>query len=148
MARYVEVGVKIDAVISALDEAKAMKVQLEEELEQYKVDRTDAGAAIQETTGMREKVAVAFAKVSGDLQTNIAAMGQAYDLIKKGMGSSFLQTTAASAVRRLVVEMDLSPMDRGIMSSFLPQCEGYAPASGQIRGILSQIERDDGDGLG
>ena len=78
--------------------------------------------------------------MSGELQTNIAAMGKAYDLIKKGMGNSFLQTTEASAVRRLVVEMDLSPMDRGIMSSFLSQGAGYAPASGRITGILSQMK--------
>ena len=67
-------------------------------------------------------------------------MEKAYDLIKKGMGSSFLQTTAVSAVRRLVVEMDLSPGDRGIMSSFLSQGEGFAPASGQITGILMQMK--------
>ncbi len=53
------------------------------------------------------------------MQFNIAAMGEAYDLIKSCWGSSFLQTTAAVAVRKLVVEMDLFPMDRGIVSSFL-----------------------------
>ncbi len=88
---------------------------------------------------MREKGAIAFAKVSGDLQTSIAAMGKAYDLIKKGMGNSFLQTTAVLAARRLVVEMALSPMDKDIVSSFLSQGEGYAAASGQITGILSQM---------
>ncbi len=38
-------------VISTLDGAKAMKVQLEQEVEQHKVDRTDAGAVILEATG-------------------------------------------------------------------------------------------------
>ncbi len=41
-------------------------------------------------TPPREQVAVAFAKVSGELQLNIAEIGKAYDLIKKGMGSSYL----------------------------------------------------------
>ena len=118
----------------------AMKVQLEQELEQHKVDRTDAGAVILEATGQREKEAATFAKESGEMQTNIAAMGEAYDLIKDCMGSSFLQTTAVSAVRRLVVDMDLSPVDRDIMSSFLAQWEGYTPASGQVTGILSQMK--------
>ena len=36
--------------------------------------------------------------------------------------------------------MDLSPTDRDIMSSFLSQGEGYAPASGRITCILSQIK--------
>ncbi len=34
-------------VINELDEVKALKVQLEQEREQRKVDRTDAGAVIQ-----------------------------------------------------------------------------------------------------
>ena len=71
------------------------------------------------------------------MQTNLAAVGQAYDLIKHGRDSSFLKTAAASAVRRLVVELDLSPVDR---SSFLAQGEGYVLASGQITGILSQMK--------
>ena len=36
--------------------------------------------------------------------------------------------------------MDLSLADRGIMSSFLAQGEGYVPASGQITVILSQMK--------
>ena len=36
--------------------------------------------------------------------------------------------------------MDLSAVDRDIMSSFLAQGEGYVPASGQITGILSQMK--------
>ncbi len=81
---------KVQQVISELDEAKAMKVQVEQELEQRKVDRTDAGSAIQEATGLREREEAAFAKESGEMQTNIAAMGEAYDLIKKGMGGQLL----------------------------------------------------------
>ncbi len=49
-------------VTSELDEVKAMRVQLEQDLEQHKVDRTDAGAVILEATGQREKEAATFAK--------------------------------------------------------------------------------------
>ena len=80
---------RVPQVFSALDVAMAMNVHLEQELEQHKVVRTNAGAAIQEATGLREQVAAVFAKKSGEMQTNLAAMGQAYDLIKHGRDSSF-----------------------------------------------------------
>merc|ERR1719353_581028 len=35
--------------------------------------------------------------------------------------------------------MDLSPSDRDVMASFLSQGQGYAPASGEIVGILKQM---------
>jgi hypothetical protein len=73
-------------VISELDEVKALKVQLEQELEQHKADRTDAGAVILEAAGLQEKEEAALAKECGEMQTNIAAMGVAIDLIKKCMG--------------------------------------------------------------
>ncbi len=69
-------------VISELVEVKALKCQLEQELEQLKVDRTDAGSVILEATGQREKEGATFANESGEMQINIAAMGEAYDLIK------------------------------------------------------------------
>merc|ERR1719353_2170219 len=36
--------------------------------------------------------------------------------------------------------MDLSPSDRDVMASFLSQGQGYAPASGEIVGILKQMK--------
>ncbi len=42
-----------DDMISELDVLKARRVQLEQELEQHKVNRTDAGAVILEATGQR-----------------------------------------------------------------------------------------------
>jgi len=57
----------------------------------------------------------------------------------RGSSCSFLQTTAAVDARKLVVEMDMSSVDRDIMSSFLFEGEGFDPASGQVTGILSQM---------
>ncbi len=73
--------------------------------------------------------------LSGETQTNIAARGEANDLINNCMGSSFLQTTAAVDACKLVVEVDMSSVDRDIAYSFLS--EGEDPASGQVTGILS-----------
>ena len=51
-----------------------------------------------------------------------------------------MQATAAVDVRKLVVEMDMSSVDRDIMSFLLSEGEGFDPVSGQVTGILSQME--------
>merc|ERR1711959_382973 len=89
------------------------------------------------------KEAAAYAKESGELKTNIAALAKATAAIEKGMGGAFLQTSAASVLKKLSITMDISSMDREMITSFLTQgqgeASGYVPASGQITGILKQM---------
>jgi len=56
------------------------------------------------------------------------------------MGSGFLQTSSASVVRELSINMDMSNVDRQMLASFLSSKTGYAPASGEIVGILKTME--------
>merc|ERR1719465_131280 len=56
------------------------------------------------------------------------------------MGSGFLQTNSASVVRQLSINMDMSNVDREMLASFLSSKTGYAPASGEIVGILKQMD--------
>merc|ERR1719261_2092556 len=69
-------------------------------------------------------------------------MTKAIEALEKGMAGGFLQTSGASVLRQLTVNMDLSPSDRDVMASFLSQGQGqgYAPASGEIVGILKQMK--------
>merc|ERR1712048_1040905 len=60
-------------------------------------------------------------------------MEKAISAISKGMGSAFLQTNNANTLRKMSV-------DRDVLSSFLSESAGYAPASGQIVGILKQMK--------
>merc|ERR1740138_686434 len=100
-------------------------------------------AAVASATSLREKEAASFAKESGELKTNIAATKKATAAIEKGVGGAFLQTSTASVLRKISVAMDISSMDRDMMTSFLTQGHGqasdYVPASGQITGILKQM---------
>jgi septal ring factor EnvC (AmiA/AmiB activator) len=66
-------------------------------------------------------------------------MKKATAAISKGMGGAFLQTSSASVLKKLSVTMDISSVDRDMLTSFLTQDEGYAPASGEIVGILKQM---------
>merc|ERR1719453_62656 len=67
-------------------------------------------------------------------------MEKAIASLEKGAGG-FLQTTSASMVRKLSIEMDISPADRDQIVSFLSNSADseYAPQSGQITGILKQM---------
>merc|ERR1712232_537587 len=59
--------------------------------------------------------------------------------IEKGMGG-FLQTSAASVIRQLSINLDMSSVDREMLTSFLSGKNGYAPASGEIVGILKTMQ--------
>jgi len=132
---------KIPQVESALKEAAATKTQLEADVKQAQADRAEAKKAIASATALREKEAAIYAKDSSDMKTNLAAMGKAISAIGGGMsGSAFVQTTGASVVRKLAVDMDISAADRDQVMSFLSQNSDYAPQSGSIVGILKQMK--------
>jgi len=132
---------KIPQVSSALEKAEATKTQLENDLKEHKANVADAKKTIATATALREKEAAAFAKESSDLKTNIAALGKATAAIEGGMAGSFLQNSAATAVlKRITVDADMSSPDREMLSAFLSQGQGYAPASGSIVGILKQLK--------
>jgi len=130
---------KIPQLESAIKEDLAAKKQLEADLKAHKEDRAAAKAAIEKATALREKEAAAFAKEKSDSETNIAALAKAIPAIEKGM-SGFLQTNSASVLRTLSVSMDMSSVDREMLASFLSSKTGYAPASGEIVGILKTMD--------
>merc|ERR1719498_121775 len=69
-------------------------------------------------------------------------MKKATAAIEKGAsGGAFLQASTTSVIKQLSITMDISSIDRDMLTSFLTQGQGsgYAPASGQITGILKQM---------
>jgi len=130
---------KNSALIASIKETEASLVQTKAELKAAQTSRAEAKAAVASATALREKEAAAYAKESGELKTNIAAMKKATAAIEKGAGGAFLQTSTASVIKQLSITVDLSNMDREVLTSFLTQSSDYAPASGQITGILKQM---------
>merc|ERR1719313_1932370 len=130
---------KIPQIEASIKETEAAGGGVAAELEQHKQDRADDKAAIEAATAQREKEATAFAKLSSDLKANIAACSKAIDAISKGMTGSFLQSKSASDLRKLVLSSSLGRFDRETLSAFLSTSSGYAPASGEIVGILKQL---------
>jgi len=130
---------KIPQVEAQLKEDTAMKAQLESETKGAQETRRECKEAIATATAIRTKEANAYAKESGEMKSNIDAMSKAVAAIEKGAGGGFLQTSSASVVRKLSIDMDLSNADRDQIVSFLAAGNGYAPASGAISGILNQM---------
>lgn len=131
---------KIPQLESAIKAMDGEVLQLKADLKQHKTDRADAKKAIAEATSIREKEAASFAKVSSEFKTNIAAMTKAVAALEKGM-TGFLQTNAASYLRKLTQTESISDENREVLTEFLSQTASseYAPSSGQIVGILKQM---------
>merc|ERR1719235_910840 len=127
--------------MASIKETDAALKQAKIDLKSAQESRAAAKAAVAKATSIREKEAAAFAKTSSEFKTNIAAMKKATAAISKGMGGAFLQTASASVIKQLSITMDISSIDRDMITAFLTQGQGngYAPASGQIVGILKQM---------
>jgi chromosome segregation ATPase len=136
-----DADVKMPQLASDIKEAESAKAQLQEEVTQHQNDRDEAKAAMAKATEIREKEAAAFAKESANDKANIQALMKATAAIEKGMSGGFLQTSSAAVLRRLVLSQDISNSDRDMLTSFLTagDGQGYAPASGEIVGILKQL---------
>merc|ERR1719446_1527823 len=135
---------KIAQLESSIEETDSGVKQLVSDVKKAKADRKESEDTMGKAKAIREKEAKAFAKTSAESKTNIAAMGKAIGALEKGMGGAFLQTRAASDVKKLSITMDLSEADRDVLASFLSNgqssSEGYDPASSEITGILKQMQ--------
>jgi len=135
---------KIAQLESSIEETGSSVTQLVSDTKKAKADRAESEEAMGKANAIRSKEATAFAKTSADSKTNIAAMGKAVGALEKGMGGAFLQTNAASDLKKLSITMDLSEADRDVLASFLSNghgdSESYDPSSGEITGILKQMQ--------
>jgi len=133
---------KVSSLGSSIKAATAEKAQTEQDLKDAQVARVEAKDAMAKATAMRTKEAKVYAAESSALKANIAALASATAAIEKGMSGAFLQTSTASAVRKIVMDgPSMSDVDRQDMMAFLSGGQGsqYVPASGQITGILKTL---------
>jgi len=133
---------KITQLEAAVKEAAALKEQLDAEIKEHKASRADAKDALAKAGALRKKEAGAFAGESTELAANIDALTRAIAALEKGVAGGFLQTSAASVLRRLSLSMDMNSVDRDMLASFLSSSSSsqYVPQSGEIIGILKQMK--------
>jgi len=129
---------KIPQLQSDIAENEAKLAQLKLDVEGHKADRTAAKEAMAKATALREQEKAKFDTENADLKANLAAIAKAVAAIEKG-AYGFLQTSAASNLKKLVAKLDMQDADRQDMMAFLSGSTEYAPASGEIIGILKQM---------
>jgi len=132
---------KIPSVTSDIESSEQKLTQTKADLKQAQTDRTAAKAAMQEAKALRENEAATYASHKAEQDTNIAAINKAVTALEKGMSGGFLQTKAAQVLRLTIAKQDMLEGDRQDVMAFLSgtQSNGYAPASGQIVGILKEL---------
>jgi len=131
---------KVPQVTADIEAGEAEVAQLKSDLKSHQTDRAAAKTAMAEATKIREKEAAAFADLKAEADANIAAATKATAAISKGMSGSFLQTSEAQVLRNLVTSKNNMDDDvREELTAFLSTGNNYAPASGQITGILKQM---------
>merc|ERR1719367_1404579 len=132
---------KIISLNELLKTGKAEMEQLEADLKEHEASRAEAKEAMAAATALRGKEAAAFAKFSEDSTTNLAALAKAIPAIEGGMAGAFLQTADANNLKRFTMEKAEIPDEtRQEVLAFLSGRAEYAPQSGQIVGILKQME--------
>merc|ERR1719401_948494 len=131
-----DAGTKMPELEADIKESTAKKAQLDEDIKQHQTDRSAAKEAMASATALREKEAAAYAKEEAEDSANIAATAKATAAIEKGMGSAFLQTNTANVLLRLAEKRQENDLVAFLSGS---QGEGYAPASGEIVGILKTM---------
>jgi len=127
-----------------LKSEEAEKVQVGEDLIQHKKDREAATGDIEEATVLREKEAAAFAAEKADSETNIGQMATAIPALEKGMGgAALIQTVDGNRLKKVIQSSShIDDNDRRSVMAFLEENGDYAPASGQLVGILKGMKDD------
>jgi predicted nucleic acid-binding Zn-ribbon protein len=139
-ASIADAEAKVGQLPKDIEAGESEVKQLKADLKQHQTYRAAAKAAMAEATTIREKEASAFASLKAEADANIAAATKATAAVEKGMSGSFLQTAAAQVLRNLVMGSNSIEDDaREELTAFLANGQSYAPASGQIVGILKQM---------
>ena len=143
-AAAAESSSQIQELGNKVQEGTAEKAQLDQELKEHKADRESAKQDLAKATSLRTKEAEEYAAVKADSEANIAALAGAIPAIEKGMGgAALMQLPHRDRLQHLVesqTEMDSTDRDRvlSFLSGKVAEEGDYAPASGQIVGILKQ----------
>jgi len=134
----------IEELGAKLKSEEAEKVQVAQDLIAHKSDREGATSDIEEATMLREKEAAAYAAEKADSETNIAAMAKAIPALEAGMGgAALLQMPGSDRLQKIVQSYaNMDNEDRRNVMAFFQENGDYAPASGQIVGILKGMKDD------
>merc|ERR1719450_1262153 len=133
---------QIEQLGAAIERGTAEKSTLDQDIVTHKADREEAEKVLKEATAMREKEAAEFAATSGDMKSNLQAMGGALEALKKGLSAALLQTGVGSFLRHIIATSPAVQDEdqRSFLMSFLESGSNEEGGSDQIVGILEQMK--------
>jgi len=138
-----DAGPKISELTSAIKEAEAKKAGLDTEIANHKADQVAAKKDMGEATALREQEKAEFDSALAEEQAELGPINDALAALTKGMGSSFLQSSSAQALKKVVQgKNNMNDGDRSDLLSFLSDGADseYAPADSEITGILNGLK--------
>merc|ERR1719324_2029536 len=147
---------KIDDLTTKIEELTALAARLTGEIEDLEEEIKKNQDALAKAKSMREKELAEFAKMESDTLASIDSLGGAIQVLSKHHPSAALLQTSVSqlylAASTAQKEMEknakrlegiLTPSQKRKIASLLQQpasAGSYAPASGEIFGILKQMK--------
>jgi len=144
-----ELRARIPMLEADIERTQGEKARLDQELVAHQQTRVDAKSAIDKSTAQREKEAEEFAAESAELKGNVASCNAAQEALHKGLTSMFLQGNNGAALRKVMLTRqaaNLNRYSRETLTAFLAQGSRaevlYTPASGEVIGIIHQLQQD------
>merc|ERR1719263_2245807 len=94
-----------------------------------------------EATALREKGKATFDQALADAEAELGPINEALVALAHGLGGSFIQSSGAQVLKKVVqAKNDMNDGDRSELISFLADNSEYAPADGEIIGILNGMK--------
>lgn len=145
---FAKKATELSAVIkktSAIAESKTnQKTQLEEEVKKHKADRTKAEKDLKGATAKRQEEKAKAEADTQEQQETLENIVTAIGALEKGLGKSFLQTTAADHLEKVLnsnafILSNIDMADQRVLASFLEEKTG---STNEIVGILKMMKEN------
>jgi hypothetical protein len=136
---------RIEGLTSDIEAGTSKAAQLEQQIAGLKDEIAKNDAALRKADAMRQKDLAEFNADEKDLMQSIQSLGNAVTVLSKHH-QSFLQVDSKvhfAGIAHALQRANLTPDQKSQVAAFLQQPAGfqsYAPASGQIFGILKQMK--------
>jgi len=153
---------KIEELTTKIEELTALSARLNTEIKNLESEVAKNQEALDQATAIREKQLAEFNAEEKDLLESISALKAAITVLSKHQGGAFLQipqshiTTVAMTLQQqmhrhaLLLKGTISPSQKRVIAAFIQEPQdyfdakptfkqSYAPQSGEIFGILTQM---------
>lgn len=148
-----EAAALIKKTRAEVESLTGQKKALAEDLKKHKKDREEAKKNLALATKKRTEEKTKYDEATKEQKKTLEDIDKAITALSKGMGKSFLQTSAADYLKNVIDQnqaalSNLDVDDQEAVVAFLQDRKDYAPVGGEIVGILKQMKDNFDESLG